>query len=121
MDIRRAAADRIQHDLVDEAHDGRVLDVITPDLVIQLLLAAADFERLEIDIALIGERRHLVVDLLERPVDRLLKLIVLDHDGFDAEAGAESHLIDRMEIGRIGDGHEQPLAAPEDWQHAVLG
>ncbi len=40
VDVRGAAADGIQHDLVDEAHDRRVFDVVATDLVVELVLAA---------------------------------------------------------------------------------
>ena len=52
---------------------------------------------------------------------RLLQLVVLDDDRLDAEAGLELDLVDRVQVGRIGDRQEQPLAAPEQRQHAVLG
>ena len=54
MDVRRAAADRIEHDLVDEAHDGRVFDVIATDLVVEFVLAADGLERVEIDVPLLA-------------------------------------------------------------------
>ena len=52
---------------------------------------------------------------------RLLQLVVLDDDGLDAEAGLELDLVDRVQVGRVGDRQEQALAAPEERQHAVLG
>ena len=51
VNVRRAAADGIQHHLVDEAHDRRVFDIVAPDLVVELVVAAGDLERLEIDVA----------------------------------------------------------------------
>ena len=67
------------------------------------------------------ERRHLAVDLLDGLVDGLLQLVVLDDDGLDAEAGLKFDLVDRVQIGRIGDREKQALAAAEDRQDAVLG
>ena len=51
----------------------------------------------------------------------LLELVVLDDDGIDREAGLEFDLIDRVQVGRIGDPDEQALAAPEQRQHTMLG
>ena len=42
MDVRGAAADGIEQDLVDEAHDWRVFDIIAADLVVELVVAAGD-------------------------------------------------------------------------------
>ncbi len=121
VNIRSAAADGIQHDLVDEAHDRGVFDIVASDLLVELVLAAGDFKGFQIDVRVIGERRHLVVDLLERLVDRLLELVVLDDDGFDAEARLELDLIDGVQVGRIRHGQKQPLAATEHRQEAMLG
>jgi hypothetical protein len=48
-------------------------------------------------------------------------LVCDDDDRLDAEAGGELDLVDRRDRGRVGDAEEQPLAAPEQRQHAVLG
>src|SRR5205807_3225443 len=121
VDIGCAAADRVQHDLVDEAHARGVFDVVAPDLVVELLLAAGDLERLEIDVPRVGERAHLVVDLLDSPVDRLLQLVVLDDDGFYGETRLELDLVNGVLVRRVRHREKQPLAAAEDWQDAVLG
>jgi len=91
------------------------------DLVVELVLPAGDFEGLEIDVRVIRERRHLVVDLLDRLVERFLELVVLDNDRFDGKTGLEFDLIDGMEVRRVGHGQKQPLATTEQRQHAMLG
>src|SRR3989440_6903059 len=101
VNIRSAAADGIEHDLVDEAHDRGVFDVVAPDFLVELVLPAGDLERLEIDVRLIREGRHLVVYLLDRLVDRLLELVVLDDDGFYDETGLKLDLVDGVHVGRI--------------------
>jgi hypothetical protein len=68
-----------------------------------------------------AEVRHLGIDLLQRLVEQPLQLVVLDHDGLDGHAGVEFDLVDGMQVGRIGDAEEQPLAALEQRQHPVLG
>ena len=52
MDIRGAALDRIQQDLVDESNDRSVLDIVTGNVVL-FLVARADIEVLEIEILII--------------------------------------------------------------------
>src|SRR5438270_2443269 len=121
VNVRCAAADRVQHDLVDEAHDRGVFDVVAPDLVVELLLTAGDLERLEIDVPRVGERAHLVVDLLNRLVDSLLQLVVLDDDGFYGETRLELDLVNGVLVRRVRHREKEPLAAAEDWQDAVLG
>src|SRR6202030_3211532 len=121
VNIRSAAADGIQHDLVDEAHDRGVFDIVASDLLVELVLAAGDFQGLEIDVRFIRERRHLVVDLLDRLVDRLLELVVLDNDGFYGETRLKLVLVDGVEVGRIRYRQKQSLAATEHRQDAVLG
>ena len=121
MDVGCAAADRVQHQLVDEAHDRSVFDVVAPDLVVELLFSAGDLERLEIDVPRVGEGAHLAVDLLNRLVDRLLQLVVLDDDGFYGETRLELDLVNGVLVRRVRHREKQPLAAAEDWQDAVLG
>ena len=121
MDIRGAATYGIQQHLVDEADDRGVFDIVAPDLPAGLIIAAGDFERFEIDAFLVAEARHRGVDLLDGLVEQLLQLVVLDDDGLDAQAALELDLIDGVQIGRIRDAEEQPLAALEQRQHAMLG
>jgi len=96
VDIGSAAPDRIQQYLVDEAHDRRILDVVARDRVAELLVAAANLERFEIDALIVAEVGHLRVDLLEPLVELALQLVVFDHDRFDREPGLELDFIDRL-------------------------
>src|SRR5207253_5484084 len=90
-------------------------------LVVELLLAACDLERLEIDVPRVRERAHLAVDLLDSPVDRFLELVVLDDDGFYGETRLELDLVNGVLVRRVRHREKQPLAAAEDWQDTVLG
>ena len=106
--------------LVDEAHDRRVLDVVPAEgFRVRVLIAGGDFEVLEIEI-IVGQARHDRVGLLDGLVDRRLQLVVLDHDELDAHRGLEANLIERVQIGRIRDRQEQPLAALHQGQYPVL-
>ena len=120
MDVRGALLDRIEQDLVDETHDRRVFDVVPAErLRIRIFIAAGDFEILEIEVV-VGQARHGRFGLIDRLVDRRLQLVVLDDDELDAHRGLKPDLVQRVQIGRIGDGQEQPLAALHQRQHAVL-
>ena len=119
MNIRGAALDRIQQDLVDEADDRRVLDIVTGDAVFVFFLAAGYVEVLEIEIVVV-ERRHRRVDRFEGLGDALLELGLLDDDRVDPQAGLELDLVDGLQVGRVGNPEEQALAALQQRQHPVL-
>ena len=120
VDIRRAPTNGVQHDLIDEADDRRIFHIIAGDLVVELIFSTRDLQRLEIDISLLAERRHLVVDLLERLIDCALQLIVFDNDGLDAKAALKFDLVNCVQVGRVRHREEQALAAPKQRQHAML-
>jgi hypothetical protein len=122
MDVRCAAADGIEQQLVDEAHDGRVFDVVTRYArAFGVVVATGDIEVLEIEAGLIfGELRHGRVGLLGGLVDGLLQLVVFDDHGLDAEAGLEFDFVDGVQVGGIRDAEEQALAAAIQRQAAVL-
>ncbi len=120
MDVRGALLDGVEQDFIDEAHDRRVLDIVPGQRVgVRVLIAGGDFEVLEIEI-IFGQARHGRVGLIDGLVDRHLQLVVLDHDELDAHRGLEADLIERMQIGRVRDGQEQPLAALHQGQYPVL-
>ena len=99
---------------------GRVFHIVAADLLIELIVTATDLESLEIDAFLIGEPGHLRIVLLDRLVDGLLQLVVLDDDRLDTEASLELDLIDRMQVGRVGDRQEQALASLEERQDPMF-
>ena len=119
VDVRCATLDRIEHDLVDEPDDGRVFDVGPLDALVDGVLVGRDLEAVELEIVA-GKFRHRRVDLLQRPREQLVELVLLDDDRLDRQARGELDLVDRVEVGRIGDREEQPLAALHQRQHAVL-
>ena len=112
--------DGIEQDLIDEPDDRRVFDVVAAERFrIRVLVAAGDFEILEIEV-IVGQARHDRFGLIDGLVDRRLELVLLDDDELDAHRGLEADLVQRVQIGRIGDGQEQPLAALHQRQCAVL-
>ncbi len=120
VNIRCALLDGVEQDLIDEAHDRGVLNVVAPERVrIGVFVAARDFEILEIEVV-IGQARHGRFGLIHGFADGHLQLVVLDHDELDAHRGLEANLIQGVQIGRIGNGQEQALAALHQRQYAVL-
>ena len=121
MDVGRAFLDRVQQHLVDELDDRRVLDLVASDhFLVEVLIAAGDVEVLEIQVVL-AQRGHLRVDLFHRFAGDLLQLVFFDDDCLDRQPRLELDLVQRVQIGRIRNGDEQALAAPDQWQQAVLG
>ncbi len=122
MDVGRALADRVEHDLVDEADDRRVLDVVAPAVRVRPVIGVrGHVEVLEVEVLVApAQRGHLRVDLLDRLLHRALELVVLDDDGLDRQAGLELDLVDRVQDGRVRDADVQALAALDQRQHAVL-
>ena len=86
---------------------------------VRVLVAAGDLEVLEVEVV-VGQVRHHRFGLVDGLGDRRLQLVVLDHDELDAHRGLEADLVERVQVGRVGDRQEQPLAALHQRQHAVL-
>jgi hypothetical protein len=108
-----------QH-LVDEADDRRVFDVVAADGVLfQILVAAGDVEVLEVQVV-VRERRHLRVDLLDGLAADALQLVLFDDHRLDRQSRLELDLIERMQVGRIRNRDEQPLAALDQRQQPML-
>ena len=55
---------------------------------------------------------------LDELVDRLAELVVLDDDRLDDEVGLEADLLERLQVGRVGGGDEEPVAALVQRQNA---
>jgi hypothetical protein len=77
-----------------------------------------DLEAVELEV-LARQLGHGGVHLLERLREQLAELVLLDHDRLDREAGGELDLVEGVEVGGVGDGDEQTLAALDERQHAV--
>src|SRR5688572_2755541 len=120
VNVRGAAPDRVQHHLVHEADDGCVVNVgALADIARYCLLARADIEGVHLEV-LAGELGHGRIDLLERLVDELGELVLFDDDRLDGITGRELDLVQRVEVGRVRHSNEQPLAALDERQYAVL-
>ena len=78
-------------------------------------------DRAEIEISRPRHRPCLdTVARVERLLDRALDLLLVDQDRLDDVVGLELDLVERVQVGRIGDADEQPVAALEQRQRLVL-
>ena len=118
MDVRRAALNCIEQNLVDEAYDGRVFDVVALD-VFFLGLLARDVEALEVEIVVSAEVTEGCIDGLDGAIDTFLELVLFDDDRVDSKRRLELDFVDRRQVGRVGlrkaSGRGAPAAARGAW------
>ncbi len=117
MQIGGPFADRVQQHLVDETHHGCVVDVGVFPLVGPLV---ADLQVIQIAQVVAAELRELVVRGLERPLDRLCELVVLDQNGLGIETRMELDLVEPLQVGRVGNPDEQAIVSFEKRDGMVL-
>ena len=120
MDVRGAALDRIEHDLVDEAHHRGVFDVVTRHIVGDHVVVAADLQAFEVEVVLV-KARHRGVDGFKRLADHRIELVLFDDDRVDADAGLELDLVDGGMAGGVGNSQKESFATQQQRQDAVLG
>jgi hypothetical protein len=117
VDVRGALVDGVQQDLVDEADDGRVVDLVAARCPRARLVVASLTSRFSR-----SRSSPPAIDVSSASSDFTsigVELVVLDDDRLDAHAGGELDLVDGLQPGRVGDADEQPPAALEQRQHAV--
>ncbi len=117
MQVGRAALDRVQQHLVDETHHGRVVGVLAADGILLGVVDRLDVQAVEVGIAHAFQARTCGFEEL---LDGVAEFIVLHQDGFGGQAGAELDVIDGLVISRVGDAHEQFVAASPQRQGMVL-
>jgi len=66
------------------------------------------------------EARHRGVDGLDGACDARFELVLLDHDGLDAQRGLELDFVECLQIRWVADGDEQAFSPLQDRQDAVL-
>ena len=108
MDVGDAGVDRVDQDLLDVLDDRRVLDLRFSSSVSAVTLPSWRSSSRSSIVGDLAERRTGRLDQLG---DRLRELVVLDHDRLDDEIRLESHLLERLEVGRIGGRDVEPVAA----------
>ena len=80
---------------------------------------AADVEVFQVEV-IFAQVRHRSVDRFDRLGNSFLKLVLLDDDRVDPQAGLELDVIDCLEIGRVDNAEEQSLATLDERQHPML-
>ena len=118
MDVGRAALNRIQKNLVDEANHRGIFDVV-PRYIFLLFFTAHYIEVFEIEV-LVLKPRHARIDGVECFADTLLEFVLFDHNRIDAQARLELDVVDGLQIRRVSDAEEQALAAFDERQDPVL-
>ncbi len=118
MDVRCAAADRVQQRAVDEAHDRRVVHLLRLRRL-HLGVFETDLELLQIALQLAGV--PVVVGAFQHLLDGGAELVVLDDDGLGGEPGLELEFVQRRHVHRIGDGDVDAVAALDQRQRVMLG
>ncbi len=121
VQVGRAFLDAVEQQLLQEAHDRRILNLDAG-------VAAAPLLALLIVFALgqqVGHGHVVAHQLVERLGDRLgvrlhqpHQLVVFDYNHIERELGLELDLIERLEIGRIGNRNREPIAALAQGHHA---
>jgi hypothetical protein len=84
-----------------------------------VIIFAGNVEILEIEVIVV-HARHRCVDRLNGFDDAFFELVLFYDDRIDAQACLELDVIDRSEVGGIGNTQKQALAALYQWQYAVL-
>ena len=108
MDVRGAVVDRVEHHLLDEAHHRRVVDVGCRCVV--RLAGLVFVEEVEVDVVG-GQPPERFLGRLGILGDEWRQLGLLDDDRIDAEPGLEANLVECTQVGGVGDGDREAVAA----------
>jgi len=102
---------------VHEAHHRGIVGVDPAERVLPAVVDRLDVQPVEIDIGHFLQAGGVGV---EEFFDGVGELVVLDQNGFGAQPGAELNVVDRLMIARVGNPHEQFVAASPEGQGVVL-
>ncbi len=109
MDIGGLLLDGVGEDQVDQLDDRGVLGGALQRADIDILFLPDDLEVLHLQVAHdVGQRRALVIELVDGGLDRALG----DHDDFDVVAGHELDVVDGEDVGRITHRYDERGAGP---------
>ncbi|MCY1297683.1 hypothetical protein D9M70_471340 [compost metagenome] len=112
VQVRRAALDRIQQHLVDEAHHRGVVSFLAGHYILLVVVDRLNIQAVQVDV---GEVFHPAVGAFEELLDGFAQLVVLHQDGFGGQPGAELDVGHRLVVAGVGQGDEQLVAAPPQW------
>ncbi len=108
MDVRDAGGDRVDQDLLQVPDDRRVLDLRA---FLVAALRAVGFLEIDLQVLHRGDVLQRGAGGLDQLVDRGRQLVVLDDDGLDDEVRLEPDLLQALQVGRVGRGDVEPVAA----------
>ena len=118
MDIGCALVDGVEEYLVDETDHRGIIDIGVGDIGAgRLFIAAADIQIIQVRIHEVG---HGGIHDIERSFNRPVEFFLLNQHGLRVDAGMELELVNGGEVGRVGNGDIEPVAAFEKRQGMVL-
>ena len=95
-----------------------VSSALASRVVVAVVVAADGLEVLQA-LVVAHAVAHAVAGVLGE-FDGLAQLVLVHEDRLDRAVGGELDLVQGRGVGRVGDGHEQPVAALEQRQHLVF-
>ena len=120
MDVRGPASNRIGQEAIDQAYDGRFLDLglqLHRGECLFLLLHDLDVLFLE----LLEQVSQPVVRNLVVLVDRHAQRVFAGDYGVDVEPGDELQVVDYAQVGRVDHGNGKRTSDAPKWKDQVLG
>ncbi len=118
MNIRRTLLHAVEQQLVYELDNRRVVHIHTG--VVGFRLVAPDFQILQPVQVVFVAHAHGGIGRVQGFVDGGDELVVLHQNGLGLGSGGKFDLVQRLQVGWIGYGDEQPVAAFVDRQRVVL-
>ena len=117
MDVRGAFVDRVEQNLLDEAHHRCVVDL---DLGVVAGGGVLFWRHFTVEVEVNRRDRFQgLLDGFRQLVDEGGELVGLDDDRVHGQTGLKAYFVDGAQVRRIGDRHRQPVAALLQRQHAV--
>ncbi len=106
MNVRGPPANGVKKHLVHVLYDGGIVDIAGRDNGIVFLVTAFGFNAFKVGIIQITHRRIVGLKIL---VDGFPELGVVNQDGVCTQTGIEFDLVQRLDVGRVGDRNKQPV------------
>ena len=116
VDVRDAGADRVEQDLLDVLDDRRVLDLGAFLVAAPARLSAS--WRSTSRSSMVATSFSVAPEASTSLWIAGRELVVLDDDRLDDEVGLEPDFLQRLQVGRVGGGDEEPVAALVQRQNA---
>ena len=111
------AVHAIQHDLIDEPHHGGIVHIGIGKVLVTAVVNHMEPLRIEVGKVESGDGSILRPD---GAGDARLQLVMLHDDRFHAQGCLKLDVIQRLDIGRIRDAHEQTSTSAHQRENPVL-